>query len=200
MGTKSITYTGKIYDAGRPDASVVDVADVAHSLSMTCRYGGHASDFYSVAEHSVLVYREGSRIFNDKLSYTDSTPSREKMRSLSLALLLHDAPEVYLDDAVSPFKERDDMAWYRDLEEQWMRAICAAFAIGGEVDRSDWDVVRRVDRQVRDSEMAFLFPHAPRDVRSSWGFDYGGLPLKCWSPAMAKRTFLYTFNQIEAAR
>ena len=67
MGTEVIEsqniYTGRPvirtthgwFDLNRPE---FDIYDIAHSLSMNCRYNGHTEWFYSVAEHSVLVARQ----------------------------------------------------------------------------------------------------------------------------------------------
>ncbi|TAM99321.1 MAG: phosphohydrolase, partial [Rhizobiaceae bacterium] len=50
-----MTHSGKPFYPARPAPSDIDILDIAHALSMTCRYGGHARRFYSVAEHCVLV-------------------------------------------------------------------------------------------------------------------------------------------------
>ena len=66
-----------------------DIRDIAHSLSQIARFNGHATRFYSVAEHSLMV--------------------SDLMESLGLGDplegLLHDASEAYLSDVPAPFKQ-----------------------------------------------------------------------------------------------
>ena len=49
------TYTGKKFDIDNLDPSMVCLEDIAHALSMLCRYNGHSEVFYSVAEHCVMI-------------------------------------------------------------------------------------------------------------------------------------------------
>lgn len=63
--------------------------DIAHSLSMLCRFNGHTDRFYSVAEHSMFV---GALMELD---------GAEQIKEG----LLHDATEAYLSDVPSPFKQ-----------------------------------------------------------------------------------------------
>jgi hypothetical protein len=65
-----------------------DIDEIAHALSMQCRYTGHTDRFYSVAEHSVLVA-------NIMTALNLGDP---------LEGLLHDANEAYLSDIASPWK------------------------------------------------------------------------------------------------
>lgn len=71
------TRSGKRFDLSNPDPVAINPADLAVSLSRLCRYAGHCIDFYSVAQHSVLVC--------DLIEDPD----------LKLPALLHDAHEAY---------------------------------------------------------------------------------------------------------
>ena len=53
-----MTYTGKMFDPLRPEWEKIDIADIAHALSMLCRANGHFPTFYSVAQHCIncMVY------------------------------------------------------------------------------------------------------------------------------------------------
>ena len=84
------TFTGKKVDILCPTPEMVDIEDIAHALSMTCRFGGHCREFYSVAEHSVLVEQMG------RYSLHCSDPR------IIMLLLLHDAAEAYIGDIITP--------------------------------------------------------------------------------------------------
>ncbi len=49
------TFTGKKFFPLTPDPELICIEDIAHSLSMQCRYNGHSKQFYSVAQHSVIL-------------------------------------------------------------------------------------------------------------------------------------------------
>ena len=51
------TATGGVFWPVDPRPEDVEIEDIAHALSLICRYCGHVREFYSVAQHSVLVAR-----------------------------------------------------------------------------------------------------------------------------------------------
>lgn len=111
------TASGERFDLAAPDSERVHLADIAHALSLTCRFGGHVNGFYSVAEHSVLVH--------DLLGAQGAPPS------IRLAGLLHDAHEAYLGDMITPLKRRirAEGTAYDDLAQELDVAIGARFGI-----------------------------------------------------------------------
>lgn len=88
------TYSGVYFNLLNPDPKDVDIRDIATALSRICRYTGHPTKPYSVAEHLVrasYVPLEGQ--------YSEVTAHR-----IRLAILLHDAHEAYTGDISSPMK------------------------------------------------------------------------------------------------
>lgn len=86
MGNEWIqTFTGKKVFPLDIRAQQICIQDIAHALSLKCRFGGHCRTFYSVAEHSIRV-------------------SRIVPKHLKLIALLHDAAEAYLPDVCAPIK------------------------------------------------------------------------------------------------
>ena len=82
---------------------------ITHALSNLCRFGGHTSMFYSVAEHSIRV----AEILR---------ANRCSPREVALGII-HDASEAYLVDIPRPLKHMPAMKRYRNLESLIERVI-----------------------------------------------------------------------------
>lgn len=133
MGSWFFTFSGTVCDVQNPRRSVVSLVDIAHSLSMQCRFNGHVRQFYSVAQHSVFVSRIVPSVW-------------------AAEALLHDASEAYLGDIIRPLKQQLDS--YRRLEEIWEIVIGSVFSLC-----SDSDVVAAVklaDRIALATERKYL--------------------------------------------
>lgn len=105
------TYLGIKFYPTNPNVKDIDIKDIAHALSLQCRYAGHVTDFYSVAEHSVRV--------------SEIVPSH-----LALTGLLHDAAEAYLQDMIRPLKCFPTLGTeYRRLEDRLMEVIAEKFGL-----------------------------------------------------------------------
>lgn len=81
----SNSYTGRLIDYTNPNMDMLNLDDIATSLSNVCRFGGHLNEHYSVAQHTLLVWH----LAPDELKRT---------------ALLHDAAEAYLGDVIKPVK------------------------------------------------------------------------------------------------
>jgi 5'-deoxynucleotidase YfbR-like HD superfamily hydrolase len=108
IGASIMTYTGRYFDLANPAPEMVEIVDIAHALSLICRYTGHAREFYSVAQHCVMA--------------SQIVPQR-----FALAALLHDAPEAYVGDMSSPLKQL--CADYRAIEARVEAAVFQRFHI-----------------------------------------------------------------------
>lgn len=128
-----LTYTGKEVYPVDLRVEDIDIRDIAHALSLACRFGGHIASHYSVAEHSVRV-------------------ATILPRDLQLWGLLHDATEAYLGDMVRPLKCM--MPEYKKVEERAMRVIAARYGM-------DWPEppeVKKADNILLATERRDLFP------------------------------------------
>lgn len=106
------TYSGVVLYPLDPRPEEILIEDIAHALSNTPRFTGHTKQFYSVAQHSVLV------------SYR--VPDEMALRGL-----LHDASEAYINDIARPTKRMPFMHEYREIEKNLQAAIYKKFGIFG---------------------------------------------------------------------
>lgn len=115
IGTWMQTFTGRMYWPQDPRPEDVSPVDIAHALSLQCRFAGHCQWHYSVAQHSLLVA---------ELSGDDGQ---------ALWGLLHDASEAYMVDLPRPLKNHSAMGeQYKKIEALNMAAIKARFGLVGE--------------------------------------------------------------------
>jgi uncharacterized protein len=164
------TFTGRAVYPMDPMIDEIDIEDIAHSLSMQCRYTGHTKKFYSVAEHSVYI------------SYFVKPEN-------ALWGLLHDASEAYLTDIPRPVKPY--LPEYKKAELQMMRVIAAKFGL-------DWPEpaeVKEMDTRILFNERRDLLHTSILDWNLS-GEPIPGLTCEGWQPAKAKRVFLRRFKEL----
>jgi uncharacterized protein len=103
------TFLGKQFWPLDPRPDEIFIEDIAHALSLQCRFAGHVREHYSVAQHSLLVSQYCPRVD-------------------ALWGLLHDAAEAYLVDLPRPIKRYSTLGdEYRIIENRLMGTICTRF-------------------------------------------------------------------------
>lgn len=168
------TFTGRAFYPLSPRPEDVCIEDIAHALSMQCRYNGHCIEFYSVAEHGCLLYDYVQQRFDDPI--------------LSWWAVMHDSSEAIVGDMIRPIK--DYMPFFTILEDRVMGAICDAFRMQ---QRTMPPIIHDLDKRIIADERSNMKP-------MDWGdFEVEplGVELKLWSPARAKEEFLKRFNEVQ---
>lgn len=102
------TSTGKYINFIDLDPDDICIEDIAHALSMQCRFGGHLPEFYSVAQHSVHC----SQLVDEEYAFE---------------ALMHDASEAYMLDIPKPLKNL--LPDYEALEDSLMEVISDKYGI-----------------------------------------------------------------------
>ena len=154
MDTWIETYTKKRIDLLDPKPEDIDPVDIAHSLSMQCRFNGHCHAFYSTAEHCVRMACE----FPDKWTYR-------------VMALLHDAPEAYVSDIVSPLKHSGEMEQFIAIENRFLECIVEKFGVW--YNDQIWRGVKEADVRMLATETRDLFPD---DRYKEWPMLQGVMP------------------------
>ena len=166
------TFTGQQFWPMDPRPEEVHLEDIAHALANLCRYNGHTSSHYSVAEHCVLL----SQVVSEENA---------------LWALLHDATEAYIGDMVRPLK--NFMPDYVAVEEALMGVIATRFGLVGPMP----DEVKEADSRIILNERAALLGPPPAD----WGLSHLApldLDIRAWGPAGAKAEYLARFTRLSA--
>lgn len=175
------TFTGKRFYPLDPRPEDIDPRDIAHALSLLCRYNGHIDRFYSVAEHCILM------------SY--AMPTAE----LALEALLHDGSEAYCGDMVRPLKHTPEMTAYRVAEDRVMNALAIRFGLP-----VDENGVHHKSPEVKDADTRILLTertalmsnHKPSDRWSVDGMEALDVPIHGWNPAEAERAYLARLSKL----
>lgn len=172
------TYTGKHLYFLEPSEDQIDIEDIATALSNECRFGGHTSSFYSVAEHSVLVATLCSK-------------------ELQLSGLLHDASEAYLRDIASPIKQY--LSNYKELETKIMTVIAKKFNL----EDNFWHntEIKVADVMALKAEARQLLPSGGKDWIHLFPTEKEAMVrLRCFTPFEAKNLFMAAFNNLTGTK
>ncbi len=133
------TYTNKKVSVLNPQPSSIDLADIAHALSLNCRGNGQVPHFYSVAQHSINTAKEAK--------------IRGCSERIQLMALLHDAAEAYITDLIRPVKQL--MPLFDEIENRYLEAIYTHFEIG-KVTVEEWKTVKEIDDALLEYDVAVL--------------------------------------------
>lgn len=165
------TYVGKQFWPLEPRPEDLDIRDIAHSLSLQCRFNGHCRVFYSVAEHSVRV--------------AEQLPAE-----LALWGLLHDAAEAYLGDLTRPLKRQAAAQWFNDAEDQLLQVIANSFGLVWPMPAA----VRVADDVLLVTEARDLMVEPPAD----WQMEAEPLPspIEPLAPTAAEALFLERYEAL----
>lgn len=135
------TYSGQRFNPLETDLDKIicdiDFRDIAVSLSRIPRFNGATKDFYSVAQHSVMV--------------CDLVPDELKWSALG-----HDFAEAYLGDIVSPLKAL--IPQYKEIEARVEAALAKKF--GFRTDSEAKAIIKRADLIALATEKRDLMPHS----------------------------------------
>lgn len=168
------TYSGRRFTPTNPYVDAIVIQDIAHSLSMQCRFSGHVKKFYSVAQHSVLV----SHLCDSADAFWG---------------LLHDASEAYLVDVPRPLKRSGKFQAYLDFEANMTLAICKRFGLPEQEPPS----VKKADQAMLATEARDLMSPLHKD----WVNMVDPYPFKieALGPQDAKNLFMKRFFELTGA-
>lgn len=165
------TFSGNRFYPLEPRIDRVAIEDIAHGLAYQCRFNGQTCEFYSVAQHSLVV--------------ASLVPPH-----MQLAALLHDAAEAYLGDMVKPLKVL--LPEFAQIEDRVSLIIATTFG----VDFSDYAPIKNADLVALATEKRDLMPHSVE----RWAYldDIRALPdpIVPMSPREAKLAFLAEYERL----
>lgn len=166
------TFSGQQFWPMAPKAADLRIVDIAHALSMKCRYSGHTRAFYSVAEHSVLV-------------------SRHVPPQFALWGLLHDATEAYLPDVARPIKAL--LTGFKDIEAAVMTAVCERYGLPLE----EPSAVKLIDMRIcLDEKAALMRPMQQVDTSLPPDLQPLGIVIPVWTQREARQAFLDRYCEL----
>lgn len=180
-GGSILTISGNLFWPLDARASEVRIEDAAHALSMMCRFAGHLNQFYSVAQHSVLV----SELIEPQTPYAQ------------LVGLTHDVSEAYLVDIPRPIKKF--LPAYKRIESKLQLVVAEAFNINRTKSKTDYDSqwLKDADNKALAIE-AHNFVNDPRklwSIEAQFGYKIT-TKIDAWTPDEARKQFMKRYKTI----
>lgn len=167
-----MTASGQYFDFVSPWVSKFTVDDIAHALANLCRFNGHCREFYSVAQHSVLV--------------SEIVPPGD-----AFAGLVHDTAEAFLGDVTKPLKRL--LPDYQAVERRVEEVVFASFGLPARLPLS----VKMADMILLSTEQRDLMPR-----QDKWKCINGIKPMikriVPLPPKEAKALFLARFRELQS--
>lgn len=160
------------------DDPVFDINDMAHALGMQCRYTGHTSRFYSVAEHSILVAR-----ICGMLDLADPFEG-----------LMHDGTEAYISDIAAPWKAL--LPDYKKIEGHIEKALRLHWHLPEHISegckRADWLALFVEARHLMVTKAVdWLAPPGIKEQAATLN-----LPIVGFHPLQAREKFLEVYEDL----
>ncbi|MGC0151016.1 phosphohydrolase [Chromobacterium vaccinii] len=177
MSSTILVNSGILFDPIRPNPADIHVEDIAHALSNVCRFNGHTREFYSVAQHSVIV--------------SQLVPSK-----LALAALFHDGSEAYICDVTRPVKPH--LEGYACIEQRIQDAIGAAFDIAPALFKHP--EIARADLIALATERRDLMPNHPAPWPCLAGLSPLPHAIHAVGPETARAMFIGAYEILLAER
>ena len=161
------TYSGIKFYPFNPKIENILIEDIAHSLSNQCRFSGHSSKFYSVAQHCCFV--------------ADICSEENKMWGL-----IHDATEAYFIDVPSPIKKA--IKEFKNIENTLSLAIAEKFNLPSKMPEE----VHEADRSIFNVEWVSLM----NGDKGFFDFKTKYFKLKPETPSVAKKNYIKKYNEL----
>lgn len=174
----------------------IKIEDIGFSLSNSTRYNGHAGAYYT-AQHCCVMH--------------DWAAKRDRAQTL-----LHDAPEVYMGDLVSPLKRWPALRdIWKPLEHRWEKVIRRRFDVwpyythGGDKQAITKGIiiidqekrVKALDILILGLEMVSFMPYGEQDSASLGYLDerrpHGMMKLQRWSAERCEAEFLERWANLQ---
>lgn len=211
VGDWTYTYTGLKFYPQDPRPEEMCIRDIAHALSMQCRFNGHTQVFYSVGEHCCRVVKLlelGADKCQDciaakKHAYSDATTAgffrstcEKHHRDTLLWGLLHDAAEAYMGDLIRPIKNYSQMGvLFKELEIAIDKVVAVRYKLPYPIP----PVVKEADNNVLAAEKRDLFSQYPTKSHEA-NYIAGVENIATWTPYSTELEFLKQFERLSGMK